>query len=303
LATTTTVLTAQSFDQVRFELLLQAVVRIEAGSELGSGIVLHQLGDSAVVLTANHVVKSSTDIGVYFYGDPLKTRWTVQPPYDFSETDDLAVLRIRSRGARTPETPMLIAGANPEEGTVVRAIGNEGSNFWIHSADAQVVRETDSNEPALFRFTRNNVTRGYSGGPVFNRNLELVGMMVQIFRSDDLARALKVERILDGLRALGVTELNRLRVAEKGSSALEELTGRYAQLSRDEKSLAEFFARRKKEAEERKAPFRGEIDRTIFDAEAHLRDAKRYLDAKQVPSAQKSLDAAQESIQRLRAMQ
>jgi len=303
LAAMTALLAAQPFDEARFAALMRAVVRIEAGNELGSGIVLHQEGDSAVILTANHVVKSSTDIGVYFYGDPLKAKWTVQTPYDFSEADDLAVLRIRGSGARVPETPVLIAGANPEQGAAVRAIGNEGDNFWIHSADAQVIRETDSNQPALFRFTKTNVAKGYSGGPVFNRNLELVGMAVQIFRSDDLARALKIERILDALRAYGFTGLNRMRVAEQENPALEELMGRYAQLSREEKSLAEFFARRKREAQERNAPFRGAIDLAISDAEASLSEAKKSLDARQTAPARKSLDEAQDRIQRLQALQ
>jgi len=74
LAAMTALLAAQPFDEARFAALMRAVVRIEAGNELGSGIVLHQEGDSAVILTANHVVKSSTDIGVYFYGDPLKAK-------------------------------------------------------------------------------------------------------------------------------------------------------------------------------------------------------------------------------------
>jgi len=304
LAVAPVLLHAQMFDDARFEALTRAVVRIDLPNEVGSGIVLHQDGAFAVILTANHVVNSNENISVYFFGDPLKTRWTVQNPVDSLPLYDLAMLRIKSTGTGpAPQTPILIAGANPEEGSPVRAIGHDGNNFWIHSADGEVVRATDSNDPALFRFTKTNVAKGYSGGPVFNSNLELVGMTVQISKSDDLAKALKLETILDVIRGpFGFAELNRLKVAEKGSSALEGLRERYEQISRSEKALTEFFGRRKKEAQSRGFPFRGDIDLKIADTEAQLASAKRFLDGKQTPSAQKALDAAEQSLKSLEAM-
>jgi S1-C subfamily serine protease len=304
LAVAPVLLHAQKFDDARFKDLARAVVRIDLPNEVGSGIVLHQEAGYAVILTAYHVVDSKKNISVYFYGDNSKTKWTVQNPVDSLGLYDLAVLRIRSTGTGTaPRTPVLTAGANPEEGSLVRAIGHDGNNFWIHSADGQVVRETDSNEPTLFRFTKTNVAKGYSGGPVFNSNLELVGMTVQISKSDDLAKALKLETILDVVRgSFGFVELNRLKVAEKGGAALEVLRDRYKQISRSEKALTNFFDGRRTEARRLGYPFRGAIDLKIAEVEDQLADAKRFLDGKQTPSAQKALDAAEQSLKALEAM-
>jgi hypothetical protein len=91
-------------------------------------------------------------------------------------------------------------------------------------------------------------------------------------------------------------------VAEKGSSALEGLRERYEQISRHEKSVTEFFDRRRKEAQKLGYPFRGDIDLKIADTEAQLASAKGFLDKKQTPDAQKALDAAEQNLKSLEAM-
>ena len=128
-------------------------------------------------------------------------------------------------------------------------------------------------------------------------------MTIETVEGDDLAKAMKIETIVDLLHGqFGLMELNRLRVAEKGDAALDELRQRYDQLSRNAESLAAFFDRRKREVESHGGHLRGEIEDAESDAKAHLRDAKRYLDAKQSPTAQKALDQADQSIKVLQSM-
>ena len=147
-----------AFDEGAFSRLNNAVVRIQAGGQVGSGIVVHQEGDAVLVLTAYHVVHASRrDIQVYFYGDALQLK---SPAEIFKDSDnpdkkyDLAVLRVRRQGDRLRDTPLLIAGSNPTQGTVVRAIGHDSDNFWIHSQSSDVVRPTDSDDIELFRFPK-----------------------------------------------------------------------------------------------------------------------------------------------------
>jgi S1-C subfamily serine protease len=218
-------LTDATPQDVPWDILKDSVVRIESGGEVGSGIVLHIDGGSAQVLTAYHVVVGGDSIAATFRGDPA-TVWSGEIGNHASPEYDLALLRIRKEGA-TPATdpPRLIVRQDPRLEEVVRAIGHDGDNSWMHTDNSRVTRETDSAQIAMFRFSDRGVREGYSGGPVFNSRGELVGITVQT--DGETAAALKIHTALQVVRdRFGSRLLNRLDVKKDDPAADEDLRRR-----------------------------------------------------------------------------
>jgi hypothetical protein len=183
--------------------------------ETGSGIVLCQSGGRLDVLTAKHVV--SGDGGTDAYGAPTGQpfrdvrkvevafyRNLLRPmlvaPHDIlkAEHDDLAILILRGVEERL-QTAAIDASDAIAAAQEVQSVGHhsalrDGDWFW---SDGKV-RQTGRFLLHSAGFGSAGVAGGFSGGPLYNRAGEVVGINVQ--RLDDVAWAIPVKEALQTVR-------------------------------------------------------------------------------------------------------
>src|SRR6185437_14278710 len=147
----------------------------------GTGVVIHDRGD---ILTNLHVIHS-TDRWVVTYFDGTKSEATV---VNIQPENDLAVIRTRTQpDDLKPATLASTAGLYPGD-TVVAVgfpfgIGPSVSSGVVAGLKREFDDPTDKDKPTLtnlIQFTA-AVNPGNSGGPLVNRDGEVVGIVTAIY--------------------------------------------------------------------------------------------------------------------------
>ncbi|MEO1066182.1 MAG: Do family serine endopeptidase [Pseudomonadota bacterium] len=141
---------------------------------LGSGFVIDPSG---IVVTNNHVIAEADEITINFAnGDKLEAEVIGR-----DEKTDLAVLKVEPKG----DLPFVKFGASDamRVGDWVMAIGNPfglGGTVTVGIVSA-INRDINAGPYDNFIQTDASINRGNSGGPLFNRDGEVIGINTAIF--------------------------------------------------------------------------------------------------------------------------
>jgi hypothetical protein len=169
----------------------------------GAGVVVGRKDNYAFILTAYHVIKGADKLEVKF--NQRKWETFIGKPHDqCNENLDIAVIIVKLTSTELRESfPDLIRGdlSVVEETDAVTSIGHPLGSEW--QANKNSIQKLDY-EGDHQKLTTTNVglKKGNSGGPVFNEQLELIGIVTEI----DAIRAVatKLESALESLKYWGI---------------------------------------------------------------------------------------------------
>jgi hypothetical protein len=182
----------------------RGIVKIQAEKEVkenGTGIVLSASPDRILILTALHVVKGAKKILVTFYDD-RSTPVPAQKLSQFSESLDLAVLEVRPTG--TFKLPANIEPHNFATNNTLQLAEHIYSvnGDWVPVPNA-ITRLSHDGDVQKFEYSNTSVGEGFSGGPVFDDYLNIIGMHDALNGDGSYAIAVKIDSALQTLQALG----------------------------------------------------------------------------------------------------
>jgi hypothetical protein len=176
--------------QLNVKNLNRAVVKIRAerkkvGSnerniDTGAGIILGSKGNSIYALTAYHVIKGAEQIDVTFYDLRGQKQFSATVLGKANEELDIGVIKI-DRAAEEPglaDLPTLPLGDKLEENTRVSTIGHPDDLEWQpYENTGTVSKRHYENDSRKFLYS-SSLHRGNSGGPIFNEQGLLVGIVI-----------------------------------------------------------------------------------------------------------------------------
>jgi alpha-tubulin suppressor-like RCC1 family protein len=165
------------------DVVKQLIVRIDADSEYGSGIILGSSADSLYIATADHVVRrgprAAERVTVKFYGHentPVAAK--LLPNRD--ETLDLTVLSVSPIKGLPLEPAALpfdrlgnMDGLG--RGDALYLLGQPNGLPWRMSTAPE--RLIGLRKGAFLEFESNLLAKGHSGGALLNSDRELIGML------------------------------------------------------------------------------------------------------------------------------
>lgn len=214
-----TILTAQTTAQSSAEQIIQqsmasrnrmieararGIVKIQAEKGVkdnGTGIILSASPDRILILTALHVVKGAKTILVTFYDDRSKPV-PAQKLSQFSENLDLAVLEVRPTATfKLPaniEPHNFAANNTLQLGEHIYSVNGD----WVPVPNA-ITRLSHDGDVQKFEYSNTSVGEGFSGGPVFDDYLNIVGMHDALNGDGSYGIAVKIDSALQTLQALG----------------------------------------------------------------------------------------------------
>jgi S1-C subfamily serine protease len=183
--------------------MLNGTVRIEAEKdvrEIGTGIVLSSNANSVMILTALHLVQGAHSIAVMFHGNPAK-RYTARKLPAHSEMLDLAMIEVNAApGAALPaDLPKsnFVANNNLQDGEHVWSVNGD----WTRVPN-NLTKLSHDGDPQKFEYSNVSVGEGYSGGPVFDDYLNVIGMHDAMSGDKHYALGVKIDSALQVLQAL-----------------------------------------------------------------------------------------------------
>lgn len=190
--------------QVDYSVLKRGVVKIIAYKpknveDTGAGIVVGVDDNLALILTALHVVtyeeenqlKQAQRIEVKFFGKRYM-EFTGRLHEDYQEDLDMAVIVVDPVEGKTlpSDLPNFTLGdvSKLKEGDRVSTIGHPPDFEWEASINTNIIQGLNyGGDSRKFRFTTTAIERGHSGGPVFNEQGSLVGMVTRLHPSNTIA--------------------------------------------------------------------------------------------------------------------
>ena len=167
---------AQSLEDEPFaqaaEIIRPSVVQLNLGQGLGTGVIINEDG---TILTAAHVVGTSTELEVVF-ADGSSTAGTVVGTH---EPTDVAVVKVDPTG-RNLVAATLADGDNVRVGQLAVAVGSPFG--FDQTVTAGIISAVDRivNQVSMVQ-TDAPINPGNSGGPLINLQGEVVGINDLIF--------------------------------------------------------------------------------------------------------------------------
>lgn len=169
-----------------FKQLSTPVVLIKVNEEIGTGVVISKEGN---ILTNWHVVKDKSNILVAFKpkigNKPAKNNYYAAKVIKVNIENDLALIQLKNKNLTTNINPIKFSNIkNIEVGQDVYSIGHPLGELWTFSTGlvSQIRNEyrwTTNNIKHKSNYviqTQNSISRGNSGGPLVNENVELLGI-------------------------------------------------------------------------------------------------------------------------------
>lgn len=162
-------------------------VRIDVGGGSGSGVVI---GDGTLVLTAAHVARDAENVKV----EASDGRMLDATVLWVGESSDLALLRIDygQDRARLPAAELRCEG--PQTGDAIEIVGAPvagGSSLllpWTHTYGRVSNQAFEDPDGGTFILTDAGAYFGNSGGPAFNTDGEVIGIVVAIIGIKSMGR-------------------------------------------------------------------------------------------------------------------
>ena len=154
-----------------------AIVRIEAGKQVGTGFVVDKAG---LIATNLHVIAGQPSITVGLYKDPAEYPVTAVAGID--KGHDLALIWIKPK---KPLNVVRLGDSNAvSAGDSVVVIGNP-LGFFDHTVSAGLISQVRPLSPDLTILQISApISPGSSGGPLFNQFGEVIGVATAIVGSD-----------------------------------------------------------------------------------------------------------------------
>ena len=146
---------------------IRAAVRVRTPGGMGSGVILSSEPGRTVIATAAHVVQGSQSVTVDLFRDFGVKSYTAAVSI-VNDTTDLALMTVV---ANTLPLPSVIgASASPATGDVTFGIGcSGGAGVSVMTCRVQSLDGGDV-------FASGAVAQGRSGGGLYNRRFELIGI-------------------------------------------------------------------------------------------------------------------------------
>jgi S1-C subfamily serine protease len=148
--------------------------------EIGAGIIVGYDNSSIYIITATHVVEQkderATKVYVEFYNKPTSIREAIVLKTDADR--DLALLYANGADLINSVRPLPIADLSKPliETSVVYTVGHPGKRIWSMNTGPRAV--VNNPDPTKVGFSVDAIEPGNSGGPLFNANAELLGMVL-----------------------------------------------------------------------------------------------------------------------------
>ncbi len=163
--------------------------------ETGAGIIISHYQNVMFILTAYHVIDKADSIFVEFYKPPTLRL----PAKRFKKVDrekDLGVIYIQNLRIRSGLEPLLIGDiSNLKELDEVIALGHPANFEWDLSRGNFSAMDPSSH---LIRFFGTTIDFGNSGGPLLNKNYELIGIVTK--KQGQHGFALEINHVIDILK-------------------------------------------------------------------------------------------------------
>ena len=171
-----TAVSAQSFNsELIMDRCKNGVVYIETSEGMGSGFLIHEDG---WVVTNRHVIEDHSSSNFVEFPDGDQYSFSVQT---YDEDIDLALLRLRSFSNVNAQPLPILGEGLAGTGADVAAIGNpKGLKFNITRGIISNEQLKDAPLPFWLQ-TDVAVNPGNSGGPLLNRNGQVVGVVTARF--------------------------------------------------------------------------------------------------------------------------
>lgn len=189
------VVVAQEYEQLSRG-VVKLTVSKEQGRGTGAGIVLGREDGVVFVLTALHVVAQANKIEAEFF-DKRNFLFEAKPIESQYDPLDLAVVRIEPRpGIATPtDFPSFTLGAVDELklGATMSSIGHAQEDWQLNPRMHALSKKESMNDVQRFRFSDPGVGGGSSGGPVFDEQGRLLGMITEEAGGGGHAVAVKID--------------------------------------------------------------------------------------------------------------
>ena len=174
-----------------------SVVVVNSGASSGTGFVV---GKSGYILTCAHCVQKSDDLSVSLLqengkSEPLEGKLLFQ-----DRIKDIALLKITPSATLVPAR--LGLGHSLEMGMPVSVIGNPGvgSQNFDHTMTTGIISNTNRNIDDLdYIQTSAAVNPGNSGGPMFDRSGNVIGMVVLKARIEGVGFAIPAKSLAEFL--------------------------------------------------------------------------------------------------------
>ncbi len=206
------------------ETLKNGTVKIESNDdegntiESGTGIIVGYQNEKLYLVSAKHVVNEADELNLTFYSQPLnKYPASVYQPHPIYDLVILVAEIPSSNGLNFPTLNTRIIDEKKDNlGTDVLIIGHPNfstGNGWQMLNQNQIQsfnfppkeKNTD-----IFSITAGNIKAGCSGGPVFDENFNLIGMVITV--GDYQSECIKIEKIENMITGFDVPK-NKLQPA------------------------------------------------------------------------------------------
>jgi hypothetical protein len=171
-------------------------------TDTGAGIVVGLEEQIVFIVTAHHVIKDASKIEIVFF-DKQYVEFPARPFRRYHEDLDIGMVLVESTEGRTlpSNLPRYALGevTRLKEGEKVSTIGHPLNTEWQASIKVNTIAGLSAQEDSRkFRLTRVALDRGNSGGPIFDANGALIGMVTSL--APVHAIGLKIDAVLSVLR-------------------------------------------------------------------------------------------------------
>lgn len=164
-----------------------------------AGLIVGNMDNKIYILATYHSVKKHKVFEINFHG---RLETVKAPKFDkVNESLDLAILVLNPVSQTTLFEPLRVLKIRDLErsryGEGVWLLGHPGSRSWLANTNVNVIEDsTDLSDTRIFNISNQGIVEGYSGGPVFDNNYNLLGIVSHIGPFVEVIRIMHIIRQL-----------------------------------------------------------------------------------------------------------
>ena len=194
--------------------MISATGDANSSGDLGSGIIVGSEGNTLYILTAKHVL-SQNSANITFINNQTSSASVIN---SVGGELDVAVLSCSKPSRYSLNASFKRSTEIPPEGSGgLVVIGHPLGRQWFVSYDHVFTQDAPKFRDHQFTITPKAIGQGNSGGPVLNRNKELLGMVIKVDKYE--AVAIKIEKVWSILQRWGIpTNLLNWQSSQAGNT-------------------------------------------------------------------------------------